>query len=242
MLNTKSILTTAIASSLLLLSACSDNDDGFPQTPTPTPPAPAPVTFQYEVSVTNLTNAQPMSPVAVLLHNEGRIWTTGEPASVALETIAEGGNNSQILALDVALAAKSGESPLAPGASQTMTISNLQTAPQRLSIVTMLVNTNDAFTGLNAYDVSNMAVNESISLRVGSYDSGTERNSERANTMPGPVSGGAGEGFNAERDDINIVTRHPGIVSQDDGLMTSELTQAHRWDDPTMNITIKRLQ
>ena len=47
----------------------------------------------------------------------------------------------------------------------------------------MLVNTNDAFTGLNAIDVSSLAVDEALTFTTFAYDAGTEANSEAAGTF-----------------------------------------------------------
>ncbi len=232
-------ITLVLASCLgLMVSACSDNDNDLPE-PTP-PPEPEPMVYQYDVSVTNLTYAQPISPVAVALHNEGKFWEIGSPASVALETLAESGDNSALLAESNVLAGSGGAGVIMPGMSETISVSLEDTAPQMLSVATMLVNTNDAFTGINAMDISNMAVGESISVRTRSYDSGTEKNSEQMATIPGPAGGG--EGFNAARDDVDFVAMHPGVVSVDDGLALSVLTQAHRFDNPTVSITITRTE
>ena len=71
-------------------------------------------------------------------------------------------------------------------------------------------------------------------------DAGTEANSEAAGTIPGPADGG--EGYNAERDDADLVSFHPGVVSADDGLMMSALTSAHRFDNPAVKLSITRVE
>lgn len=230
----KNLLLSITASSCLaLLSACGGSSSNSNE---PT----ADKVYTYEVAVTNLTNAQPLSPIAVVLHDEGKLWTIGEPASVALEKLAEGGDNSQVLATDVALASGSGQGIVMPGATETISVDIDGAFPNFISVATMLVNTNDAFTGVNAKDVSGLNVDESLWFKAGTYDSGTEANSEVDGTLPGPANVN-GEGFNAERDDVNdIVTMHPGVVTKDDGLMTSVLTQAHRFDNPTIAIKITR--
>lgn len=223
----------------VLLSACGGSDNNStPEPVTPTPPTP--VTYTYEVSVTNLTNAQPLSPVAVVLHNEGALFELGASASVALENLAESGDNSEVLAQDMVLASASGTGVIMPGMSETVSVSLVDTKPMMLSTATMLVNTNDAFSGINAMSLENMAVGESISLRTSSYDSGTEKNSETMATIPGPAAGG--EGFNAERDDVDFIGMHSGVISSDDGLMQSVLTQAHRFDNPTLAISVTRVE
>ena len=87
----------------------------------------------------------------------------------------------------------------------------------------MLVNTNDAFSGINAMELDQLESGHTRVVYSYALDAGTEANSELAGTIPGPADGG--EGFNAIRDDVtSVVTSHAGVVSQDDGHATSVLT------------------
>ena len=70
--------------SCLGLSACDFNDNDGAPAPAPTPPAD--VSYSYEVTVQNLTQGQPLSPVGVALHgdavmcnekNRSASWGTG---------------------------------------------------------------------------------------------------------------------------------------------------------------------
>ena len=108
------------------------------------------------------------------------------------------------------------------------------------SAATMLVNTNDAFTGLKQQDVSALEVGESLNLISMVYDSGTEANTESVGTMPGPADNG--EGYNAIRDDIGFVAMHSGIVSNDDGLALSVLNQSHRFAAKVAQFTLERIK
>jgi hypothetical protein len=235
---------TLVTLTTLMLSACGGSSSTSKVMPIEVPEPM--VTYSYQVTVTNLTYAQPMSPIAVLLHNEGQLWTIGEMASVPLENLAESGDNADVLAESIVLSGQSGAGLLLPGMSEVVDVSytftDVNNAPMMVSLATMLVNTNDAFTGVNALAINNLAIGESISLTTSSYDSGTEKNSELMATIPGPAGGGSGEGFNAERDDIDKVTMHSGIVSVDDGLMISALTQAHRFDNPTLAVMVTRME
>lgn len=235
----KSIIASSLTA-ILLLAGCNDDNSTTMIEETPEPPPPMPVTYSYQLVVRNLTYAQPMSPLAVVLHDEGALWTIGEPASIALETLAESGDNTSLLAQEIVLVGQSGAGLLMPGMSETIDISIEDNEPDHISLATMLVNTNDAFTGINAMQLSNLAVGESISVTTSSYDAGTEKNTEWLTTIPGPASGGQGEGFNEMRDDTDKVAMHAGVVSVDDGLTTSVLTQAHKFDNPTLKITISR--
>ena len=178
------------------LAACSDSNDNDESTPLPEP-----ISYTFTVEVSNLTAGQPFSPIAVIAHTEGSLWKVGEPATTALERMAEGGDNSVLLQFGSAIANISSEAPVAPGAQTTLTLTTDSLEALKLSLSTMMVNTNDGFTGLNAMDVSSLAVNETLTHFTLAYDAGTESNSESSGTIPGPADGG--EGFNEARDDVN---------------------------------------
>lgn len=220
------------------LSACNDDDDDNEVVIEAPTPAPTPTDVSYEVTVTNLMNAQPLSPVAVVLHTDGHLFSVGEEASVELEEMAEGGMNEGLLGLGVASA--TGAAPIGPGGSETISVTIQDVTDAKLSVATMLVNTNDAFSGLDALDLSTFAVGDSWTTTTRVYDSGTEVNTEAAGTMPGPVDNG--EGFNAAREDTNFVSMHPGVVTADDGLTDSVLTVQHKFDNPAVRIMVTRVE
>ncbi|MEM1187482.1 MAG: spondin domain-containing protein [Pseudomonadota bacterium] len=239
------VLITAAA--VCLLAACGDSSISQPDTTPPdtaTPP-PDPITpASFDVSATNLTLGQPLSPLAVLIHDSGQaVFRIGETASAGLELLAEGGDNSGLLDEIDGAAEASGGGPIGPGGSETLTLelADDQTDGLSLSVISMLVNTNDAITGLNGIPLADMAVGDSMTYSAVAYDAGTEANNELAGTIPGPADGG--EGFNAMRDDVgDFVTMHPGVVTADDGLSLSVLNQMHRFDNPVIRITVTRTQ
>lgn len=229
---------------LVGIAGCSDND-GI-ELPLPDP-IPLPVQYSYTVEVTNLTLAQPMSPVAVIAHDQDySLFTVGESSSIGLEQLAEGGDNSLVISDATAAGAYStgsGMGILTPAGSETIsfTITETEASNSYVSLVTMLVNTNDAITAARNIDISALQVGDSMSFTTLSYDSGTEANSEAIGSIPGPADGG--EGFNAARDDIaDQVTLHGGVITADDGLATSVLNQSHRWDNPVLRVTISRTE
>jgi len=225
-----------------LVSAC-DNDNAAPA---PAAPAAPPAMASFNVTVLNMTNAQPLSPVAVIAHQDGySFFSIGSTATVGLEEMEEGGDDSAFLAEADADAmvtvTASGAMPIGPGASEVVTVDLLESElpGTRISVATMLVNTNDAFSGLDAILVDSMAVGELLRFRSIAYDAGTEADSEQATAIPGPAGGG--EGFNAARDDqADQVSMHSGVVSRDDGFATSDLTEQHRFDNPVAQILIVR--
>lgn len=239
------VMTIAAA---VTVTACSDGGSSrrTPVEPPAVEPTPEPVaTKQFEISVSNLTVGQPLSPIAVFIHDETTpaVFAVGTPSSDALELMAESGDNSGLLDAINSLAEVSGEAPLGPGGSASfdLEVEADDDTALALTVMTMLVNTNDAFTGVNGADISDLAVGASMTFRTPSYDSGTEANSEAAGTIPGPADGG--EGFNSARDDVaNQVTMHGGVVTSADGLSDSVLGQQHRWDNPVTTVRITRAE
>ena len=229
-----------IASVLTLgLFACDDNNNNEPEVVVPDVEVVVPgVEYSYSVTVTNLTYAQPLSHIAVALHGATKMWKVGEPASIALEKLAEGGDNTDFIALENNIESARSADVVLPGTSVTINISTTDITATYATVATMLINTNDAFSGLTALDLSEFTVDQAKSWNLNVYDSGTEKNNEAAGTIPGPVDSGAG--YNATRDDTNVVSYHSGVVSQDDGLSGSVLTEAHRFDNPAVKLTITR--
>jgi len=215
----------------VFLQGCSDDDDN----------SAGASNRSFEVTVVNLTNAQPFSPVAAVMHGAGyQGMMLGASASVGLEQLAESGDNSPFLSDADADGAvqntASGTGVIGPSASGTVTLTGAGT---RLSVTSMLVNTNDAVLAVNSLDVSKLSKDEIMTVSARAYDAGTEANSEAAGDVPGPAGGG--EGFNAARNDRDFVVVHPGVISMDDGLSSSALTEAHRFDNPVARIIIKRI-
>ncbi len=234
----------ALVLAATVLAACSDNDDAvFTPPPTPTPPAMA----SFDVTVTNLTNAQPLSPVAVIAHQDGyAVFTIGSAATLGLEELAEGGDNSTLLSEADADAAvittASGAGPIGPGGNETISFEVLESDLSGLliSVSSMLVNTNDAITGTNGIAVGDLQAGDSMVLRTIAYDAGTEANSELATSIPGPAGGG--EGFNAARDDaFDRVAMHSGVVGAEDGFASSDLSGQHRFDNPVASVRVERI-
>ena len=225
-------------------AACSSDNDIVTQPP---PPPPPPAMATLEVTVTNLTNAQPLSPVGVIAHMDGyAVFAVGTAATAGLEELAEGGDTAALLAEADAdtsvIATASGAAPIGPAGSETISLEVLESdlASLRISTSTMLVNTNDAITMLDAMDVSNLEVGNSLSTRTIAYDAGTEANTELAAHIPGPAGGG--EGFNAARDDsFDRVAMHTGVVGSTDGFLSSDLDGQHRFDNPVAEVRIERI-
>lgn len=224
-----------VAASVGLLAGCPSSDDDDKTK-----------SYRYTVNVTNQTANQPMSPLAVLVHNSDyQLFEVGQSASAELEYLAEGGSNAELIALagsnDDIDQGISGNGLLLPGNSDEVTITLDPSDYGYLSVASMLVNTNDAFIGETGLSLKTLSVGESFEMNMNVWDSGTELNDELAATIPGPAGGG--EGFNATRNDSNdAVSFHAGVISQDDGLVTSALSANHRFLNPGAKVTITRIE
>ena len=221
----KGFRLVAILCASLLLAACSDDDSV--------------AKVAYEVEVVNLTHDQPFSPLALRAHNAAfEAWKVGESASLGIEYIAEAGDNSVFLQTASSKNSATGTGIIGPGETSVVDL-NSKVTDLYLTAVTMLVNTNDAFAGITGLDLNGMRIGDEKVVYLPVYDAGTEANSELAGTIPGPADGGAG--FDAERDDVDFVAMHPGVVSRDDGYTESVLEGSHKFDGPAAKLTVKRI-
>jgi hypothetical protein len=233
---TRAILAAFL--SLLMFSVfigCSNSDsDG-----------PAAVETQFMVTATNLTNNQPLSPLAVVIHTVGyEGWEPGISATDGLEVLAESGDPADFLGEadgnSAVVETEAGAGVVLPGGSDSVTMTVTHSSGLLLTGAFMLVNTNDGFTGVNAGLIGDLEVGESKTFFSQPWDAGTEGNVETAATIPGPVA--SGEGFNLARDDQDFVAAHQGVVTQDDGLATSVLDESHRFLGPVARFVVTRTQ
>ena len=190
----------------------------------------------YKIILTNNTSGQVMAPMAASLHRTSfHVFESGESASLGLEALAEGGAPTNLLDElnnnDSVISAGSNGAVIPPQTSATVTLTSNEDG-LCLSVVAMLVLTNDGFAGTNCSDIEGMDVNDKRTINLNTYDAGTEANTETAATVPGLK----GEGFNATRDDENVITSHLGIQG------IADLDDTHKWEDPSATITIERIQ
>lgn len=214
-------------------------------------------TTAYDVTITNLTGTQPFTPAVVATHRSNvQLFVTGEAASPQIQDVAENGavpglvqwwhNNPD--ASHVAVAVGAGEHPpIMPGEASTITIVADRGA-DRLSIASMLICTNDGFTG-GAGLALPAAFGETATYLARAYDAGTERNTEDfADLVPpcqplrGVSSDDTGTGMSNPRlAEDGVIARHGGVHGD---LPTSDLTVgAHGWniDAPVMQITVTQV-
>jgi hypothetical protein len=192
-------------------------------------------TADYEVTLENLSPAgsQPLSPPVLAVHSPTfRIFHLGGYASDELAQVAQDAvngplvnllnNSSQVSSVVV------GGGAIPPGASDTYNIS-AEGNYMKLSMVTMLVNTNDGFTGTDKLQLPQTG-SKTYYLRT--YDAGSEENTELSAHIPGPCCGNPFAG----NDTNEKIKFHPGILGVGDLDPT-----VYGWDEPVAKLTITRI-
>lgn len=209
---------------------------------------------QLDVQITNLTRGSYFTPFLVAAHVEGAsLFSSGSPASSNLLAMAEGGDISGLAADVSALNATFVENPagglLAPGAS-TSTSLNTDAAPgnTRLSLVAMVLPSNDGFAGLNAIAIPTAP--GTYTYNVNAYDAGTEGNDEIVGSgapgepgypAPPPVlaaSGTGGTGIDASAE--GYVHIHRNVLGDDNmtGGASDIVSTVHRWLNPVIRVVV----
>ncbi|WP_339617837.1 spondin domain-containing protein [uncultured Gilvimarinus sp.] len=209
---------------------------------------------EYTVEIQNLTRSTFFTPLLVAAHPaENHLFAVGGEASLPLQTMAEGGNIEPLVGEIDGLSGIAVANPagglLAAGASATAMFNN-DDAPDNnhLSIVAMLLPTNDGFVGLDAMWLPTEPGTYQYMLK--GYDAGTEANDElRGSGMPGepgmpvpppldPQLGNNGTGMPGEAE--GFVHIHRGVLGDTDSVAGGSDIDAtrHRWLNPVARVTI----
>jgi hypothetical protein len=208
----------------------------------------------YKITITNLTAGQPLTPPILATHTSRTgIFKVGEAASNGIRQIAENGNGEPLLQAlgedtqvhDIV----AGTAPLVPANNPGMTgfessVKFKITTKGRaryLSFASMLICTNDGFTGLDSVRLPN----HKITVYTAAYDARTETNTEDfADIVPpcqaliGVSSDDPGTGMsNPMLAEDGIVIPHVGINGGID-----LFPEVHGWSDPVTKIEIERVR
>lgn len=208
---------------------------------------------EVEVKITNLTKGVYFTPLLVSAHSaDAKLFTSGEAASSSLQMMAEGGSIAD-LATDLTNAAATNvENPagglLAPGENTTANlIIDDSLGNDYLSIVAMMLPTNDGFIALNSAKIPSEAGTYMYMLNA--YDAGTEANDEIINgggapntagipAAPDGTSGTGASGLTATVEGfVHIHRGNVGDFSTTDG-MSDLNVQTHRFLNPVASVTI----
>lgn len=202
--------------------------------------------------ITNLTNGIYYTPLLLATHPEStHLFRSGSTASANLQAMAEGGNIAGLITDLQGVSANIVDNPaaglLAPGMSTTGTFSK-DGKNTHLSIVAMLLPTNDGFVGLDALEIPKAKGIYTYFLNA--YDAGTEANDEIINgggsvgvlgipADPGGNSGTGGTGVTSTEKNMTVHI-HRGILGDRDATGgESDLTSnVHRWLNPIAKLVI----
>lgn len=209
----------------------------------------------YEVTITNITPTQPITPPLLVTHSKDvSLFTVGEKSSDELQQLAENGNASLLIEK---LEGKSGVMDVVKGSvghlvpandpgdtglkySETFTVS-ADGNKRYLSFASMLVCTNDGIAGI---DSVKLPFFKAKTVYAKAYDVRTEMNTEDFADLVPPCAAETGvsssdEGTGATNPAIaedGVIVPHPGIFGDDD------LSQrSHGWDGPVVKIDIVRM-
>ena len=208
----------------------------------------------YKVTITNLTAGQPFTPPLLVTHSSRTdIFSLGEASSEEIQAIAENGNGAPLMA---ALAddpnvhqVVSGMAPLVPandpgvtgfGSSETYVITAHGRA-RYLSFASMLICTNDGFTGLDSVSLPRYRK----TVYSVAYDARSETNTEDFADIVPPCQGLIG----VTSDDPGTGTSNPLLA--EDGIIIPHVginggvdlvPEVHDWSDPVAKIVIERVR
>ena len=222
---TKSIAVGTGMMALLLTSAAHADDQ------------PRGATRDYTVTITNLTLGQVFSPPVLVTHAQDvALFTLGEAASDELALVAEDGVGQDLAALASTLPgvadAQATSTPIPPGETVEFQISGNRRFDV-LSVVGMLVNTNDAFFAIDSEPLPKTR-RSSVVYRALAYDAGSEANNEDCAYIPGPACPADSGNDRAVDDAEGYVYVHNGIHDSAD-----LSAAAYDWRNPVASITVE---
>jgi len=206
-----------------------------------------------EVTVTNTTQGIWFTPLLITAHDaDERLFHLDQTAPAGLQAMAEGGDISGLTAAmggeDADTVANPAGGLLAPGQKTTATLTT-ELGNRRLSLVGMLLPTNDGFVGLDSAPLSPGV----HTFYLYAYDAGTEANNELMNTTDGGTPGVAGipadpsgfagtGGSGVTTSELNnTVHIHRGVVGDlsPSGGASDLDSGLHRWLNPVARVVIE---
>ena len=205
-----------------------------------------------DIKITNLTGGMHFTPLLISSHsNDNNLFMAGEAASAELQAMAEGGD---ISGLDTLLSGYGASNVLNPAegllapATMTMTMDFDTARHDSLSIVAMILPSNDGFVGLDSWQIPNKKGSYTVYLNA--YDAGTEANDEIVNGAGAPGEPGIpaipGEDITStasgvtDSEQTSMVHIHRGNVGDTDssGGVSDLDSRVHRWLNPVAKVVI----
>lgn len=204
-----------------------------------------------DLEISNLTHGLHFTPVFINAHTEDiHLFEVGSNASAVIQAMAEGGDISGLSAAAVS-GSVSSENPamglLAPSA--TTSVMDFDTGSNtHLSLVAMVLPTNDGFVGLDGWEIPETAGTYTVYLNA--YDAGTEANDEIINGMgmpgdagipaaPGGDGGTGATGVTMTESNMTVHIHRGNVGDVDDNAGISDVdSRIHRWLNPVAKIVV----
>ena len=205
------------------------------------------------ITVQNLTGGMAFTPILAVAHTpDNSLFELGEAASTEIQAMAEGGSLDGLAAIGASISADALVNPagglLMPSMSATGSLMTAD-ANTTLSVVAMMLPTNDGFIGLDNWLIPTEAGTYTVYLSA--YDAGTEANDELRGSgapglpgmpVPGPLDsqiGNNGSGVTTMINNANVHI-HPGNLGDDESNAGHADTNnmIHRWLNPVAKVTV----
>jgi hypothetical protein len=187
----------------------------------------------YQVTVTNISRSQIISPPVVISHNgKFQLFTLGDPATMELAYLAEDAKTGPLTDFLKTQSSvfdyKVGAGPILPGESETIEV-RTKFGFRLVSAAAMLVTTNDAFMAVRGAYASSYSPTV---VNAAAYDAGSEYNSEECKFIPGPP---------CENPMVRDTEDAEGYVYVHSGMHGSDDLDPAIWDwnNPVAKIVIK---
>ncbi len=193
----------------------------------------------YEVTITNATRGQVITPAVLIAHDRGfSLFEIGSAASAGLAHQAEEGDPSVLIgelaeessvdAVEVVFNFENVD-PVPPVLLPSQSASaEITTSSKYLTVSAMLAVTNDGFAAVRGVKLPKKG---SITVYANVYDAGSEANSEEGIYIPGLGGGGS---HDDTREAEGFVHVHSGVHGG------ADLNPAdHDWNNPAIQIDIR---
>lgn len=200
-------------------------------------------TATYTVSYRNLTDGQYLTPPNFAAHGRDvEVFHVGRDASPGVQAVAENGG-VPVLAAELAAALDAtgrgtsgvgGSAPVGPGEEIQFTFT---TDEDHLSVVSMIVCTNDGFAGLDTWKLPTRD-GDSSTTRLRAFDAGTEINTEAdGDIVPAPFCGDPTLGTGTSNPDLaegGRILPHRGILG------VGDFDSSYDWKGRVAEVTVTR--
>ena len=208
--------------------------------------------LDLDITVTNLTHGNHFTPLLFAAHDSSQhLFQPGVAATSSLQAMAEGGDisflNTDMISVGADVNANPAGGLMMPGQTVQFTMTTQKTNTQ-LSVVAMILPTNDGFVGLESLTLPTKRGRYEYYLNA--YDAGTEINDEIINGggTPGvqgipadPLGlGGVNATGVAISENNQTVHIHRGLVGDTDatGGASDVDSRVHRWLNPIAHLMI----